>query len=282
MCWLMNYCKRAELRGFLAATLVLFSSLLLGQQQIDSTLIKAFPFRIGNIGFAVDSLEYIVGDAYRGKTQQYQLGMFNFGKEPISFKPGQISKFVTMSYEPQLLSPGQKGFAVVDFEVINEMPLGNNQVEIAVESNDTENPYKFLYLVVNIIEDSSMLEDQLIIDTVPRLVFDQYNHNFGHLSRAKSVVHTFVFTNRGSQDLVIDEITTSAECSIIPPEQTIIPPGSTGSLIVKVRTLGAFGVQHGTVSVVSNDPVNPVITLGMHGTVRIQSPPNEDPDFCLE
>jgi hypothetical protein len=278
----MNYCKGEDLKGFLATIFVFISSLLLGQQQIDSTVIKAYPFRIGNIGFAVDSLEHVVGDAYRGKTQQYQLGMFNFGNEPIGFKPGQISKFVNMSYEPQLLSPGQEGLAVIDFEVINEMPLGLNQVEVAVESNDKENPYKFLYLIVNIIEDSSLMEDQLIIDTVPRLVFNQYNYDFGHLNRAKSVVHTFVFTNRGSQDLVIDEITTSAECSIVPPEETVIPPGSTGSLIVKVRTLGAFGVQHGTVNVMSNDPVNPVITLGMHGTVRIQSPPKEDPDFCLE
>ncbi len=274
--------KEKSLKGFLVSIFVLLSSYLVGQEATDSTLIKAFPFRVGSIGFAVDSLEHVVGDAFRGNIVQYQIGMFNFGSKAISFKSGKVSKFVTMGYEPSLLQSQQEGMAIVDFEVINEMPLGLNQVEIAIETDDTENPYKFLYLVVNVVEDSTQMMDQLIIDTVPRLVFNQYNHNFGHLSRAKNVVHEFVFINRGSQDLVIDEISASSECSVIPPHETTIPPGSTGSLIVRVRTLGAFGVQHGTVSVMSNDPVNPVITLGMHGTVRVQSPPKEDLDFCLE
>lgn len=270
------------MKGFLLAISVLLSVFLAGQDNSDSTLIKAFPFRVGNIGFAADSLEHFVGDAIRGQTMQYQLGMHNFGTKPVSFKPGQISKFVTMSYQPAELNPGQQGLVIVDFEVIREMPLGRNQVEIAVESNDSKNPYKFLYLIVEVVEDSSQMADRLIIDSVPRLVFNQYNHYFGHLTRARSIVHTFEFTNRGSQDLVIDQISASPECSVIPPAETIIPPGSAGSLVVKIQTLGAFGVQHGTVSVMSNDPVNPVITLGMHGTVKIQSPPKEDTDFCLE
>jgi hypothetical protein len=275
------YHKEHDVRIFVVSILILVNSFIFGQQ-VDSALIRAFPFQVGNVGFAIDSLEHFVGDAFRGQTQQYQIGMYNFGKEAISFKSGKISKFVTMNFEPSMMQPATEGMAIVDVEVIEEMPLGINQVEVAVETDDSENPFKFFYLMVNVVEDSSQMMDQLVFDTVPRLFFDQYNHYFGHLSRAKNVVHTFVFVNRGNQDLVIDEISTSPECSIIPPEETIIPPGSSGSLTVKVKTLSSFGVQHGTVSVMSNDPVNPVITLGMHGTVRIQSPSKTDLEFCLE
>ena len=44
----------------------IFSSAF-GQKQIDSALIKQYPFKIGNIGFAVDSLEIFVGDILKVK-----------------------------------------------------------------------------------------------------------------------------------------------------------------------------------------------------------------------
>ena len=187
-----------------------------------------------------------------------------------------------MNYNPGTLSPGQAGTAIIDYEVILEIPSGPVQVEIAIETNDKKNPYKFLYMLGVIVEDSSMYADQLIIDTVPRMVFNYYNFNFGHLSRGKSIIHTFMFTNRGSEDLIIDEINSSDGCSVKPPNNTVIPPGSDGVVTVKVKTFANFGVQHRTVSIMTNDPVNPKITLGLHGTVRQVTPSQSDPDFCYQ
>jgi len=253
-----------------------------GQQYVDSTLIKAFPFKIGNIGFAIDSLEFVIGDIARGETVHHEVAIHNFGKQPISFKSGKVSKFVEMNYNPGVLSPGQSGTAIIDYEVIRELPLGITMAEIAVETNDKISPYKFIYLIGNVTDNASATAGQLIIDSVPRMIFNQYNYDFGHLAKGKSVVHTFVFTNRGSEDLIIDEINASEGCSILAPPNAIIPPGEDGAVVVKIRTMGNFGVQHRTVIVKSNDPVNPSITLGVHGTVRVQAPSKLNPDFCYE
>lgn len=271
--------KRLRLFLFLISLLPVFAG---SAQKVDSTLIKKYPFRLGNIGFAIDSLEFIVGNVSRGETFHHELQMYNFGKDPVTFQPGKTSKFVTMNYNPVILSPGQAGTAIIDFEVIWDLPSGPVQTEIAIESNDKKNPYKFLYLVGNIVDDQSQTAGQLIIDTVPRMIFEHYNYDFGHLSRGKNVIHTFVFTNRGSEDLVIDEIKSSDGCLILPPSSTVIPPGSEGKVVVKVRTMGSFGVQHRTVSIKTNDPVNPKITLGIHGSVRQLSPALSDPDFCYQ
>jgi hypothetical protein len=268
-------------RFFLILFFVFFLSFLQAQKEIDSTLIKQYPFRIGNIGFAVDSLEYFVGDIIKGEVVHEEIGMHNFGKKPISFRSGKISKFVEMNYTPATIQPGESGFAVIDFEVINELRPGLTQAEIAIESDDELNPYKFLYLVGNVVEDSSQFVYSVIIDTVPRMYFSEYNYDFGHLTRGRNVVHTFLFTNRGSQDLVIDEIR-STGCSIIAPPQKVIPPGEDGALVVKVNTMGDFGVQHRTVSITSNDPIHPTIVLGLHGTVRQEAPSKLNPDFCYE
>jgi len=252
-------------------------------QTADSTLLKAYPYSIGNVGFSVDSMEFVVGDINHGEIFEYSLGFINFGKKTVNFKGGRISRFVTLKYEPATLLPGQTGLIQIEFEVVKELPMGDIHAEIAVDSDDTDSPYKFLYLVGNIIEGKGQYgTGELILDTVPRMIFNEYNFDFGYLWKGKRFVHSFNFTNMGSQDLVIDKIASSDGISIIGTPKSVIPPGGYGSVVVKVNTYGDYGVQHRIISITSNDPVNPLITLGIHGTVKAQTPSRQNPDFCYE
>ena len=271
------------LKEHIIIVLLFVSTALIGQtMKYDSSIIKAYPFKIGNIGFAVDSIETVVGTVKRGEIYQHQFAMFNFGKKPIQLKGGKSSRFVEIRYEPRVVQPGQTATAFIDFDVLDDLPLGPMSVEVVVETDDKRNAFKFLYLLVDIIEDSAKFETQLIIDTVPRMVFNDYNFDFGHLLRGKKVMHTFYFTNMGSEDLFVEKVSSSSGCRVISPPEKMIPPGGSGRLVVQVKTLGSIGVQHRTISIRSNDPVNPLIILGVHGTVRQPSPAQQNPGFCYE
>lgn len=273
---------RVSVIKYLLLSLILLMFGYVQSQTPDSTLIKAYPYAIGNAGFTVDSMEFVVGDVSRGEVFEYSLGIANLGKSPLSFKGGKISRFVTIKYEPSTLQPGQTGFIQIEFEVVNELPLGEIHAEIAVESTDTDSPFKFLYMVANVVEGFGKGKSTQKMDTVPRLIFSQYNYDFGYMWRGKTLMHSFNFTNMGSEELVIDEIITSDGVSVVDKPNLIIEPGGFGSVIVKVNTYGDYGVQHHTVSIASNDPRNPVITLGIHGTVKAKAPSNQNPDFCYE
>ncbi|HEY9114651.1 MAG TPA: DUF1573 domain-containing protein [Bacteroidales bacterium] len=241
-----------------------------------------FPVKIGNIGFAVDSLDIVIGNVSPGQKITHNIEMHNFGRDAVVFRAGKSSPYLDVLYEPSVLQPGQSGTAIVNFDVIKELPFGPIAAEISIESDDKLNPYKFLYLLGNIIEDTMRNSKRIVLDTVPRLIFDQYNYYFGHLSRGKKIVHTFFFTNMGSQMLVIDDIIPSEGCEILKLPEEVVEPGGYGSLVVKVTTVGDFGVQHRTINISSNDPIHPLITLGIHGTVRQHSPSNQNPSFCYE
>jgi hypothetical protein len=114
------------------------------------------------------------------------------------------------------------------------------------------------------------------------MIFNNYNFDFGHLVRGKKVYHTFYFTNMGSEDLFVEKVSSSSGCRVIDPPEKMIPPGGSGRLVVQVRTIGSIGVQHRTISIRSNDPVNPLIILGVHGTVRQPPPPQQNTGFCYE
>jgi hypothetical protein len=281
----MKYQKswfRVLIRKYFLLSFVLLMCGFVKSQTIDSTLLKAYPFSIGNIGFAIDSMEFVVGEVKRGEVFEYNLGFANLGKSPVSFKGGKISRFITLQYEPTALQPGQTGIIKIEFEVINELPTGDYHAEIAVESTDTDSPFKFLYMVTSVTDVIGGEQSLQVLDSVPRLIFSQYNYNFGYLWRGKSLVHSFNFTNMGSEELVIEEITVSEGVSIIDSPELNIEPGGFGSLVVKVNTYGDYGVQHHTINILSNDPRNPVITLGVHGNVKAKSPSNQNPDFCYE
>lgn len=262
--------------------LLSFSVVIMNGQAVDANLTKEYPFKIGNVGFAIDSMEFFVGEVYRGNKLEYELRYVNFGKKPINFKSGKFGRFVEIIHTKPTLQPKQTGTALIKAEFVQEMPLGLAHIEVSVETDDENNPYKFLYMLAEVIEDSSRYMTSSIIDTVPRMIFSHLNYDFGYLWRGKTLVHRFLFTNMGAEDLVIDNITSSDGCKVIGVPEQIVPPGGSGSVIVKVRTYGDYGVQHRTVSIASNDPRNPLIVLGVHGTVKLQTPPRQNPDFCYE
>ncbi|NOY50940.1 MAG: DUF1573 domain-containing protein [Chlorobi bacterium] len=263
--------------------LLLFTSLLSAYCQQDKKLVDdEFPLLIGDIAFAVDSLETVVGDLPKGEVFEFNINIKNLGDRTVSFRDGKSSNFVDLAYTPPKLSPGQRGSMNVKFNVIKELPPGRMSVELVVESDDKKSPFKFLYLIANISENPSLYEEKTVIDTVPRIVFDHYNYDFGHIKKAKTFYHAFLFTNMGSKDLVIKSIETSPGCKVVGWPNKVIPSEENGSIVVRLVFLTNYGVQHHSVTIHTNDPVNPDIILGIHGSVYRKSPPKRDPDFCIE
>lgn len=250
--------------------------------QADSLLLKEYPLRIGNLGFAMDSLELVIGDVGRGGTVIQELGLYNFGKEPIQFSNSKSGPFVSVTYRSSVLQPGQTTLAMLNFEVLKDLPLGPAYIEVTIESSDKDSPSKFFYLLANVVEDSTQFIGYQKLDTVPRLVFDHCNFDFGQLHRGKKVQHTFLFSNMGDKDLLIHEVETSNGCNVLQYPEQLIPPGGSGSITIKVHTKGAVGIQHRSVSIYSNDPITPVIILGLHGMVRMMPDQVKNPGFCAE
>jgi len=271
-----------RLKRLLILQFLFFLSIVLLAQSAENQIENEFPLKIGNIGFATDSMEIVIGNVFHGQKIEHNIEMYNFGTKAVTFREGKSSPYLDVKYEPNVLQPEQSGNAIVHLELINDLPFGPVEAEIAIESDDKLNPYKFLYLLANIIEDTSSYQTKRIIDTVPRLIFEHYNFYFGHLSWGKKIIHTFLFANMGSQNLIIDDVIPSEGCEVLKKPEEFIEPGGYGSLVVKITTLGNFGVQHRTINITSNDPVHPTIILGIHGTVRQHSPSDQDPDFCYQ
>ncbi|PJB56380.1 MAG: hypothetical protein CO098_14200 [Bacteroidetes bacterium CG_4_9_14_3_um_filter_41_19] len=261
--------------------LLLAGNAAFSQQQEDA-LHKKFNYRVGNLGFAADSIDLIIPDVPQGVVTKYSLEVYNFGTKPIALADGRASRFVSSSPNPAVLMPQTSGTIMVELNIVKELPFGPFKAEVSLDTDDATSKYKFLNLLTNIVVNTEKSGESIGLDTIPRLFFDSYNYDFGYLNRGKRLYHSFRYTNVGGMPVVISYIDVSPDCRMVVAPNKIIHPGESGMIRLKLILRGRVGVQHRSVILTTNDPVTPVITLGLHGNVRKDSPSKSNPNFCNE
>ena len=93
-----------------------------------------------------------------------------------------------------------------------------------------------------------------------KIVFREYEHDFGKVSEGEKVSCLFTFVNQGTSNLVIRSATTSCGCTVPEYDTKPIAPGGTGNLEVVFDTSGRNGKQTKTITVKSNAKT-PVVLL---------------------
>ncbi|MEW6363847.1 MAG: DUF1573 domain-containing protein [Acidobacteriota bacterium] len=101
----------------------------------------------------------------------------------------------------------------------------------------------------------------------PVIYCAQPKFDFGNLIQGKSVEHTFVLQNKGDATLKIMSVNPSCGCTAALVSQNAVEPGQTSEIKAKFDSGRFRGPVHKTISVSSNDPASPQITLELTGTV---------------
>ena len=104
----------------------------------------------------------------------------------------------------------------------------------------------------------------------PRIVFQELLHDFGTVEQGDQVNHLFKFTNQGSRDLRIESVKTSCGCTAAVISSEVTAPGQEGTISATFDTSKFFGDRVKTVSVHSNDPLQPVTTLTLQGAIAVE------------
>lgn len=104
-----------------------------------------------------------------------------------------------------------------------------------------------------------------------RINFAAPKKDFGKVLSTSSNEHTFVFTNTGTEPLVISNAKGSCGCTVPVWPKEAIMPGDEGEIKVVYKPNGQSGIQTKQVTVTANtDPANSFLTI----TGDIQPDPN--------
>ncbi len=105
-----------------------------------------------------------------------------------------------------------------------------------------------------------------------KITFDNKVHEYGMIMQGDKVNHKFTFTNTGSEDLVISDV--SASCGCTKPSYPFIPiaPGEKGYIGVNFDSKGKLGRQKPSVTVVSNAGTSKLRLEGFVDAERAKQP----------
>ena len=101
----------------------------------------------------------------------------------------------------------------------------------------------------------------------PKMVFSEREHDFGTVWQGNGVTHIFKLKNSGEADLKIEKIEIADSFARVKAKR-IIPPEQEGEVIIAIDTGELIGDVNTSVTLHTNDPVNPNPELLMRGQVN--------------
>lgn len=104
----------------------------------------------------------------------------------------------------------------------------------------------------------------------PRIVFPEPVYDFGTVEQGEQVTKFFRFINQGSRDLRIESVKSSCGCTAAVISADVIPPGREGTISATFDTSRFLGEKVKTITVYSNDPLQPVTTLTLQGEITVE------------
>jgi hypothetical protein len=105
-------------------------------------------------------------------------------------------------------------------------------------------------------------------DKAPSIVLDDSERDFGKVIQGETLKHIFSFANKGSTVLEILEIEPSCGCQAASLSANRIQAGQSGQIEVTVDTGGLTGVIDKSVTILSNDPRRPSVSLSIRADVQ--------------
>ncbi len=101
----------------------------------------------------------------------------------------------------------------------------------------------------------------------PVLSFNKVHHDFGRIYADRKVSYRFKATNTGGAPLQIKQVVPSCGCTYTLVGQWYLKPGESTEIEATFNPAGMRGAVRKTMQVVSEDPVNPAITLSFEADV---------------
>jgi len=100
----------------------------------------------------------------------------------------------------------------------------------------------------------------------PSISFEKEVHNYGEVAKDGDGKSEFVFTNTGTEPLILANVKGSCSCTVPSWPKEPIPPGGEGVIKVKYNT-ALVGAINKTVTITSNAVNTPTKVIRITGTV---------------
>ena len=104
----------------------------------------------------------------------------------------------------------------------------------------------------------------------PKVGIQQLEHDFGNINQGDIVNHSFLISNNGGDLLKILDVRASCGCTAASPDKKELKPGESTNISVTFNSKGRKGPQTKIVTVTTNDPEKPSISLSIKCNIIVK------------
>lgn len=221
-----------------------------------------YPTSIGNLKLMSNHLAF--NQMKLSEIRTDSMKVYNNWGHPMDISFVNLPSHIKVKMIPSSLPAKTEGYIVVTYDATKKNDFGLVYDRIALRTNDAQQSMKTLTISAILSEDfSGMSEKQ--IKKAPKIVVNQSTYDFGKVKSGTVLKFSFTVNNEGKQELIIRKVKASCGCTATQPEATHIKKGKSTEINVEFNTRGRRGRQHKTITVITNDPVNPQIILNVQG-----------------
>lgn len=202
----------------------------------------------------------------KGKAGSQSVEIVNVSDKPVKVSFNRVPVHLTISANPEVLDPGQKGviLGTYDASLKDDWGFLVDRVDVLLDGESKSS--NRLTVSATIEEDfASMTAEERA--NAPKIAFSENTFEFDEIKQGEKVEHVFTITNNGKSDLIIRKVKASCGCTAVNPKDKVIAAGGSTTMKVIFNSAGKVGKQNKTITVISNDPAHSRSILWVKGTV---------------
>ncbi len=199
--------------------------------------------------------------------KKIEVKVINDSKENITLSFAKIPDYVSIKMKNKVLKPKEKGVIEVTYLAKNAKFWGFHSDLIPLLVNGKKRASNNLVVTATVIEDFSGMSKK-DMEKAPLVGVDKFEANFNSAIAGDKVKTQFKLTNIGKSPLVLRSVDGSYQNLKIEISETKIAPDKQAIIDVTFDTSGKKGYQNQQITLITNAPDLPILTLRIIGIVE--------------
>lgn len=237
-----------------------------------------YPNEEGSLRYSANHITF--GEVKKTEVKTKKLTFYNQGKKPVTVK------------QVEYQNPNQQHLKFEFKEGMTVKPKDSIHVDVNYDVNKTTD-WEFVHERVNLLTDDDTIAKKTIYISAtikpdfsamsdaekanaPKIEFAKTVHDFGVINQGEVVKTEFTFKNTGKTTLKILKTKASCGCTAPDLKDTELKPGDSSKIDVSFNSAGKSGPTSKQVTVVTNDPSNPIIKLDIKSDIKVKEGAKDD------
>ena len=231
---------------------------------------RYFPTSADDLQFT--SLMMATGEVKKGLLRNNSITAYNSGSDTLVLTFDNNTSHITPHAVPDTVAPGGISTMTFFFDTMRTPVWGINDDHITIIATPLHSDKATIHadanLVVNVVEDFSNMTDKDRAQA-PTCEISTNKLIIENLRSGQIAESTLSIKNSGKSNLIVRRVMSTDKAITAKCHKTLLKPGKEGVVTIKVNPDKVKGnVLNSQITVITNDPANPIITVRLVGEVK--------------